>query len=135
MQSNNYYSEFYVLLVINWSVKSITVYGWMVNVHNFSNWSLKTVAYNMSSIVFMLSLGCILISDLVADLFMPGMILFNLAVPFLYQKCFLYDFITFARFYHAYRWLLKVTQKLKTHQCTYTIETYYYIVLFCSFVV
>ena len=55
----------------------------------------------------MLSLGCILISDLVvANLFMhslPGMILLYLAALFYSKGVFAWDIITFVRFMYCYR--------------------------------
>ena len=55
---------------------------------------LNIASYNVFSVMLMFSmlgLGCILISDLVANLLMyslPGMILFYLAAPFFTPKVF-----------------------------------------------
>ena len=95
--------EFHALLLIFWNMKFVTGYGWKQI--SWSNLTLQAIAsYNVSSVVLvfsMLSLGHILILNLlVANLLMyslPGMILLYLAVPFLHQRCFGWDIITFIK--------------------------------------
>ena len=66
------------------------------------NQTLQTIAgYDVFSVVLVLSLGQILISELVVtNLLMyslPGMILLYLAVPFLHRRCFCMRYHHFCR--------------------------------------